>query len=62
MKAVTAAEMAALDRRATEECGIPVARLMENAGKAAAEEIAEFIEKKLKRSLTAAWPVQDRSN
>lgn len=39
MKAVTAKEMREIDRRAQEEYGIPPLRLMENAGRASAEEI-----------------------
>lgn len=39
--------MAALDRRAADEFGIPVIQLMENAGKAAAEEILRYISERL---------------
>lgn len=39
MKAVTAREMQEIDRLAREEYGIPSLRLMENAGRASAEEI-----------------------
>lgn len=42
MKAVTAAEMREIDRRAIEEYGIPSFELMERAGKAVAEETAKL--------------------
>jgi len=38
MRYVTASEMKEIDRYAIEECGIPAARLMENAGRAVADE------------------------
>ena len=42
MKAVTASEMKEIDRRAIEECGIPGYELMENAGRAVAEETVKL--------------------
>jgi NAD(P)H-hydrate epimerase len=42
MKAATRAELYELDRRAIEEFGIPSATLMENAGRAVAEEIGRL--------------------
>ena len=36
MEILTAAEMAAADRRTAEEFGVPLAELMENAGSAVA--------------------------
>ncbi len=39
MHIVTSAQMRELDRRAIEEIGIPSMALMENAGKAIAEEV-----------------------
>lgn len=42
MRAVTAAQMRELDRRAIEEFGIPGFQLMENAGRAVAEETARL--------------------
>lgn len=43
MRYVTASEMKEIDRHATEECGIPAARLMENAGIAVAEEAKKTV-------------------
>jgi len=43
-KVVTAAQMSALDRRATEEYGIPSLLLMENAGRAVFEVARELLE------------------
>ncbi len=42
MKYVTAAQMRDLDRRATEKYGIPSLLLMENAGRAVADEVQKF--------------------
>lgn len=47
-RVVTAAEMQEIDRRAVEKYGIPVKKLMENAGKGVAREIARFCEERLK--------------
>jgi NAD(P)H-hydrate epimerase len=46
--------MAALDRRASEEFGIPVAELMENAGKGVAEQAALFLVDELHRDIADA--------
>ena len=43
--AVTAEQMRELDRRARDEFGIPVKALMENAGRAVAEESVRFLKK-----------------
>ena len=42
VKHVTREEMAEIDRRAIEEYGIPAAALMENAGRAVADEVAKL--------------------
>ena len=45
MRYVTAADMKEIDRRAIKDCGVPAQRLMENAGKAVAEEACKLIDK-----------------
>src|SRR3989442_15124649 len=43
MRVVTAAQMAELDRRATEEYGIPISRLMDAAGRRVAQAAEELL-------------------
>src|SRR3989442_13064077 len=43
MRVVTAAQMAELDRRATEEYGIPISRLMDAAGRRVAQAAEEIL-------------------
>lgn len=51
---VTSDRMRQLDALATERFGLPVATLMENAGRAVAEETARFLESKLAKKIGAA--------
>jgi NAD(P)H-hydrate epimerase len=52
IKTVTAEEMRALDRRATEEYHLPSLLLMENAGRAVAENAADILEHAGEKSVT----------
>ncbi|MBI4385930.1 MAG: NAD(P)H-hydrate epimerase [Elusimicrobia bacterium] len=54
LRVVSACEMSEIDRRAISELGIPALHLMENAGRAVAQEAARFIEDKLHRKVGEA--------